>query len=243
VTSAADVTRLRTRTGSVVTLARRDLNRFWQSLDLTRPEAARDALLEYLPQLVTTYGDVAATVAADWYETARGHQVGGLFNAVTAVADPAAVEGSARYSAQHLFTDSPDTMLPVISGAMQRYIAGTSRATIGMNVRRDPAKPRYARIPTGAKTCAWCSMLSSRGFVYHSQKLAGFDGSTFHDDCDCQIVADWSEHPAIEGYDPGAAYELYSAARSASGATDQKSIVAEMRRMHPDHFTDGVTTN
>jgi hypothetical protein len=242
-TSAADVTRLRTRTGSVVTLARRDLNRFWQSLDLTKPEAARDALLDFVPKLVATYGDVASTVAADWYETARGHQVGGLFTARTIVTDTAAVEGTVRYGAGHLFGETPDMMLPFLAGAVQRYVTNTSRATIGMNVGRDPARPQYARIPTGPKTCAWCSMLSSRGFVYHSEELAGGDGAEFHDDCDCQIVADWSEHPAIEGYDPGAAYELYSSARSASGATDQKSIVAEMRRMHPDHFTDGVTTN
>lgn len=46
---------------------------------------------------------------------------------------------------------------------------------------------RWARIPTGAYTCAFCLVLASRGPVYYtstSAKLNGFD----HDDCDCVCV-------------------------------------------------------
>lgn len=246
-TDRAAVTRLRVQTGNVVALARRDLNRFWQGLDLTAPDAARDALLSYVPALVSTYGEVASTVAADWYETARAKQVHSSkrFSVLTVSPDTdAAATGSVRYAAGHLYTETPNLMLPVLSGAVQRHIAGVSRRTIGENVRRDPARPHYARIPQGPKTCAFCEMLASRGFVYGSEDIAGGDGAEFHDDCDCQIVADWSEEPSIDGYDPGALYDRYAEARDHPelGGNDDRTIAAAMRRLHPDRYTDGVFT-
>ncbi|MBK0296290.1 hypothetical protein IAE22_29520, partial [Bacillus sp. S34] len=60
-----------------------------ESLDLTRPESARDELIEFVPQLVREYGDVAATVAAEWYEQVRFDAVG-AYNATTVNATDAA---------------------------------------------------------------------------------------------------------------------------------------------------------
>jgi hypothetical protein len=243
VTDRSDVTRLRTSTAAVVSRARGDLNRFWGGLDLTKPDAARDALLGYVPALVSTYGEVASTVAADWYETARAKQVRSRkrFSVLTVAPETdAAAIGSVRYAAGHLYTGSPGLMLPVLSGAVQRHIAGVSRRTIGDNVRRDPARPHYARIPQGPKTCAFCEMLASRGFVYATEDLAGGDGSEFHDECDCQIVADWSDSPSIAGYDPGELYGVYAEARDQADGSDHRSIAAVMRRLHPDRYTDGV---
>lgn len=244
-TDRAAVTRLRVDTGKVVALARRDLDRFWARLDLTSPDAARDALLAYVPALVSTYGEVASTIAADWYETARAQQVRSRkrFSVLTVSPETdAAAIGSVRYAAGHLYTDSPADALPVLSGAVQRHIAGVGRRTIGENARRDPARPHYARIPQGPKTCAWCELLASRGFVYGSEALAGADGHEFHDDCDCQIVTDWSGDPAIAGYHPDVLYARYAEARDHPelGGNDDRTIAAAMRRLHPDRYTDGV---
>ena len=244
-TSAADVARLRAATTKVVNLARRDLDRFWRRLDSTNADAARDALLTYVPALVSTYGEIASTVAADWYDTVRAEEVrdGKRFAVLTVSPETdAAATGSVRYAAGHLYTDTPGLMLPVLSGAVQRHIAGVSRRTIGENVRRDPARPRYARVPQGPKTCAFCAMLASRGFVYGSENLAGGDGREFHDDCDCQIVADWTSSPSVDGYDPAELYDRYAEARDASGGSDTRSIAAAMRRLNPDRYTDGVAT-
>ena len=68
--------------------------------------------------------------------------------------------------------------------------------------KHDPSKPRYARVPSGAKTCAFCAMLASRGFVYASEDKAGALGQ-YHKDCDCEIIPSWDrKNPKIEGYDP-----------------------------------------
>lgn len=246
-TDLAAVTRLRIRTGNVVTLARRDLNRFWQQLPLTDPDAARDALLDFLPALVAKYGDIASTIAADWYEHTRSTQVRGRFTALTVSGETVSAEavGTVRFAAGHLYSDSPQLALPVLAGAVQRYVAGSSRRTITSNVRRDPARPRFARIPQGAHTCAWCSLMASRGFVYDSEQSAGDRGGAFndfHDDCNCQVVANWSKDPAIAGYDPGRLYDIYAEARDHPelGGNDDRTIAAAMRRLHPDLFTDGV---
>lgn len=239
-TSQADVSALRQRNAAVVTLAKRALTAFWGTLDLSRPEAARDALLQFMPELVATYGQAAATVAADWYETVRARDVAGTYSA--SLADSAAVEQvrkSVRFQAGNLFTDTPSLMLSTLGGAVQRYVVDTGRATIRGNASTDRARPRYARVPTGAKTCAFCSLLASRGFVYAAKATAGaFD--KYHHDCDCQAVVDFTDEPRIDGYDPGILYDLYQTARAASGASDIKSIAFEMRRQFPERFTDGV---
>lgn len=57
---------------------------------------------------------------------------------------------------------------------------------------------RYARVPSGT-SCAFCLMLASRGFVYHSATSAGEDKGHYHTNCHCKIVAG-KEGTEIGGY-------------------------------------------
>lgn len=242
-TTTADVTRLQRSNREVVTLAKRALTQFWESLDVSRPEQARDALLAFMPVLVEQFGQAAATVAADWYDGIRLRDVGGRFDALL-VDPPAAeqVQGTVRYQAGRLFTDQPEIALATLQGSLQRFVANTSRHTLQYNAYRDRARPKYARVPTGSKTCAFCSLLASRGFVYASQRSAKFasDGDKYHDDCDCAAVISFAEDPVLDDYDPGSLYSAYQAARNASGSSSLNEIAAEMRRQDPDRYTDGV---
>ncbi|WIE65947.1 hypothetical protein DEI99_005255 [Curtobacterium sp. MCLR17_036] len=244
-TTRADVDTLRDAGQGVVTLARRDLQSFWSSLDLTRPEAARDELLEFVPQLVREYGDVAATVAAEWYEQVRYEQAG-AYNATTVnTTNVEQIRAGVRANAGQLFTDTPDVMLALLSGGVQRYVLASQRGTIARNVQLDPSKPRFARVPTGAKTCAWCTLLASRGFVYLTAQTAGVSDH-YHSECNCQAVAEWeADRHYIAGYDPDAMYEKYQDARAAANSlglplTDA-NIATQMRALYPGDFTDGHT--
>lgn len=269
-TSRADVNRLRSATGHLVTLIRADLARLFSSLDLSRPEMARDGLIEAVPTLVREYGGLAAVAAGEWYEEVRAAQVGGRYTArLGDVIPDAAPISSVRYAAGHLFEQDgkpsdPGQALAVLSGAMQRHVLYSSRATVARNAEHDPARPRFARIPSGATTCAWCEMLASRGFVYHTERAAGDLGSgfgeDFHDDCDCQVVAEFDrEAHHIAGYDPDAMYARYGAARRhylnsddpdlvafldgldpKDPNRDMKGIAYSLRRLYPDQYTDGV---
>lgn len=241
-TTRDDVDRLSRALRRAVELARRDLEAAFTSLPLSNPEAARDALLEIVPALTRKYGDIAATAAAEWYEEMRAREIGGQFTATLADnADEALVQSTVRRQAGHLWKPDQSKTLEVLAGSLQRYITNSGRATVARNAEQDPARPRYARVPRGAKTCAFCMAMASRGFFYHSQEAAGGHWNHFHDDCDCQIVMVWDKDAHhIAGYNPDAMYDKYLQARESSGSGDLRVILAELRRMFPDAVTDGV---
>src|SRR5690606_29113775 len=121
-TTRRDLNELAALGSRTVELARAELEAFFYGLDLTRPELARDALLEFVPMLAQEYGDAAATAAAEWYEAQRFAQVGGSYAAVLGEGvDAVQAEGSVRYAAGHLFGDDPAQTLALLSGSLQRF--------------------------------------------------------------------------------------------------------------------------
>lgn len=238
-TSRDDVNRLTEAQRRLVQMAQRELAGFFATLDMSDPARVRDALLEIVPLLVREYGELAAMVAAEWYESVNPAMY--LARTAADTFPDAGVLENVRFHAGALWSDDPLAALGGISGALQRFILYSGRSTVARNVQLDPSKPRFARVPTGAKTCAWCGMLASRGFVYLTKDTAGIVAEDYHDDCDCQIVSVHDAETAhIDGYDPDTLYAQYLQARDAANSGDPKDIAAYMRRMFPDSFTDGV---
>lgn len=231
-----------------VEAARTDLSAFWDALPLDNPSVCRDALVDFVPRIAAQYGDVAAAAAVEWYDAERA--AAGVQSAYTATpapsALPAQVEESVRATAKHLWSDQQEKMLNDLMGGIQMWIKDAGRDTVLRNVRRDPSKPRFARVPRGAVTCAFCSMLASRGWAYASETSAGGKGNRFHHDCDCEIVPAFGDDPPkIDGYDPARLEELYNEARSAvlesgENPSDLKVLMRHARRATPDAYTDGV---
>ena len=62
-------------------MARKELEEFVSSLDLSQKKASRDALLVFVPALAEKYGDMAAEAARDYYEQERHRQIGGTYHA------------------------------------------------------------------------------------------------------------------------------------------------------------------
>lgn len=116
----------------------------------------------------------------------------------------------------------------------------TARLTGRLTAQNDPTKPKYARVPQG-KTCAFCAMLASRGFVYASEDTAG-KWHKYHHDCDCKIVPSWGE-TEIDGYDPDKLKAIYQqakdAAKAAGAGSDLNTVLSWMRSESPESFTDG----
>lgn len=239
----ADIEQFRAANSQLSQLVRDALEAFFASLDLSRPEAARDALLEFVPVLTQQYGDVAATLAADWYDELRAASgAAGRFRALTAAAVPSgAVEAKVRYLAGHLWTPTPEAMLGGLLTATDKYVKQPARNTVAANAKREGV--RWARVPTGAKTCSWCLILASRDAVFHSKASAGGDGNRYHGDCDCvpTRIGKASDYP--EGYLPDDHYAMYQAARNEAQSGDIKDISAAFRRLHPDVVNDGVHTH
>jgi len=82
----------------------------------------------------------------------------------------------------------------------------------------------YARVPTGARTCTYCMMQASRGFVFHSKATAEAGD---HRQCDCLIVPGRHGIDTIEGIDKAAQYEAWR---------DLESLEAYAAQ-NPDKFT------
>ena len=211
-------------------------------------ELHQQLLMELITGIVQTYGDIAATAAAQWYEQARLDDIGETYDALTfgsfnpdkAFGAPNVVKQFAQYN--------PDNMaqtMQFLQGAIQRWVTYYGRETIARNCQHDPKKPRWARVPSGAKTCAFCEMLASRGFVYYSKQTAGALKS-WHSHCDCMIVPEWDAVKShITGYDPDSYYKRYLAARDAAERDDDLStnnIVCHMRKLYPNQYTDSTST-
>lgn len=197
-----------------------------------------------------TLRDPHSVVTVEWWEE-QCVKTPGLPAYSPTISDgvPASqVQASTRAIVGPLWLGEPDRVLGELTAAMQMWIKYASRDTIARNVAFDPAEPRYARVPRGAKTCAFCAMLASRGWVYLSEKLAGIKGSgnEFHHDCDCEIVPSWDRKKAhIDGYDPDAMYDRYQQAREAvmnmgEDPNDSHTLLAVMRRLYPDAYKDGI---
>lgn len=215
--SASDVEALRSANRELVRRVERDLNGFWSSLDLTRPERARDALLRFVPALTSAYGEAAAVVAADWFDAVRASEgVPGRFRAGLVEPFPAEfVESRVRFGAAHLFSADPGQTLAFLAGAVQEYALQPGRDTVTRAAVEDPEASGWERRATGASTCRFCRMLIGRGGVYRQ----GSVGFAAHGHCDCVAVPSW---------DPGAP-EVPVSAYVASQSTVRMSAAQHAR--------------
>jgi hypothetical protein len=215
----------------IAALVERALDAFLASLDSSRPELVQAALFEYVPVLVAEYGDMAATVAAEWFDELRAAEgVRGSFRAALAPLTPveqvARRLGFATRVSGPLFTGDFETLTAFLKIMTNEYVLQPGRETVMQSAHRDNAA--YARVPEPG-ACDFCLMLASRGFVYSSERAAtvviGTRGASqkrkigeeFHGHCRCNIMPVWDETRArVEyGYDPDALYDQYRALRDA----------------------------
>jgi hypothetical protein len=259
----ADIERFRLANSELSKGVQAALEDFFLSLDLSKPELVRDALLEFMPILTDQYGSVAATMAADWYDELRaGSRASGRFRALAAPSVPTeAVEEKVRYLASHLWTPDPAGMLGALLTAADKYVKQPGRDTMASNARREGA--RFARVPTGKKTCSFCLILASRDAVYSTKQAAGDrrntgKGDSFHGKCDCQVVRIGKESDYPKDYLPDNYFDMYSAATKdnspevraflASLEPDDKNkqikaAAFSLRRNFPDAIKDSVHTH
>ena len=226
--SPSDVDLLRRAQAEVTRRVLRDLRAFWASLNLAKPEAARDALLAFLPVLTTTYGQAAATVAADWYDGLRAaERVPGRFRALPADPFPAEyVQARTRYGARHLFTDSPELMLPFLDGMVQEYALQPGRDTVVRSTLADPKASGWHR-ETRGDACKFCRMLAGRGGVYR-RETASFAA---HGDCNCVAAPSWdagAEEVPVSAYVASVRTSGMSEATKAKHTARVRAYLAEL---------------
>ena len=231
--SDAEVRAFRRGQNTLVDAAMRAVRHLRRETQGMPPEAVRDAFMDVLPEIVDTYGDATAELAAEFFEQSTGYAA-----PPAQVATRDAVRAQTRYRAGSLFTGGD--FLSAIALDVDKYVKHAGRQTMWDGAVSNGTL--YARVPSGSKTCAFCLMLAGRGAVYATRRAAGDKslGAEYHGDCNCDPVAvrDPSDYP--ESYDPRELEQMYEDALKHAEGTDANSIVAEIRRRFPDSVTDAV---
>lgn len=210
--SAAQVSEFRRANQDLTLLAQSQLRDFLSSFRLDGdPVRVRNALLAFLPELVTEFGDVSALLAADFYDMLRDvpPSAASFQAAYAAPVEPGKAEGAARWAVGALFAEDASLFTSQILGATQRLVAQRGRDTIFDNAGRDPVRTAVARIPSGSDTCSFCIMTASRGAVYKDLVSAG-EMNSYHDNCDCVPTVIRSKRDYPEGHDVKKFVDLYT---------------------------------
>lgn len=157
-------------------------------------ETLSTLLLYVLTILTRQYGDIAGTLAAEFYEEARAAEIGGTF--VAQIANPWGAEHfdkALNYASRRFFgrDQDPQASIDYLKNKLGRAVKNSAHSTITTNATADTASGvKYARIPTGAETCDYCLKIASYGFCFPSEERAGAL-KKFHTNCDCAIVPSW----------------------------------------------------
>lgn len=113
--------------------------------------------------------------------------------------DPAT--GAMQIDNQAAFMDDLDNFVG-------RMVNDASKSRMYDYGARDPLKPRFARVPSGAETCAWCLAIAGLGFRFKSADTALHS----HANCDCVAVPSWGGS-GVQGYAPKEYADRYNSAR------------------------------
>ncbi|HEY4268307.1 MAG TPA: hypothetical protein VGM94_08965 [Galbitalea sp.] len=136
------------------------------------------ALRDLLPSVIDGYGPVAASIAADWYDTYR--EQAGAPKRFTAIPGDIADSGTQALIGWATATATNDqTFEGFILAGSQRRMANFSRLTVTGSSTADPSARGWQRVGVGE--CDFCAMLLGRGAVY-SEATADFAA---HDNCHC----------------------------------------------------------
>ena len=231
--SADQVAGYRSTLAGVRSLVLADLQAWWVTAPKQPADVAKAAAAEFLEGLLARYGDVAAMVAADFFDEARASSTAAGAHRAVLAGPPPAGEVAARvgWSAAPLYGADVDdaAALGRLSQTAEQFVLGYARRTMADTARRDPARVGIARVPTGRETCAFCLMLAARGPVYEKVN------DPFHGFCDCAQVPVWDGDDLPGGYDLDDLQARYERARDAADSGSTKAILASLRAQEGSH--------
>lgn len=137
----------------------------------------RAIVVEAMQAVMPGYTALAAQASADLYDAVREASVGEALGAVAESGySPEATDGAVRAGVQKIVDGKAvEVFNDYVLQRADYEIKRAANYCVTANGARDPMKPKYARVPTGAETCDFCLMLASRGFVYHSTSSTAVD--------------------------------------------------------------------
>lgn len=188
--------------------AQKAVMRVLERIDWSDVTAARELVVQAVQAALATATQLSAQASADFYDASREIAVGAPLGAQAASGyEPEATDKAIRSFVRFVERGEVEKFNDQVLQRMDYEVKRSAGYCMTENGARDPLKPRYARVPTGAETCDFCLMLASRGFVYHSKANAGAVDH-FHANCDCRVVCGW-DGTEVDGYDTDALYRKW----------------------------------
>lgn len=173
-----------------------------------RSKQSQQEAVDFAFALATKYGEAAAAAACEMYDAIAMASMGHMIR-------PAMPADTATYgeTAKAMYGGMKKTRnIQYIADITGRLVKQAGADTMTMNALRDGAQ--WAWIPSG-DSCAFCIMLSSRGWQRASKKaLRNGHAEHIHANCDCNYCVRFDEYTTIENYNPEELLEQYKEANT-----------------------------
>lgn len=194
--TATQATRLHDDVADVAARAANDLANGYDLAALAERQAYA-TLFDVVPDVVVSYGEAAAAIAADWYDEVRdGDRIPGRF--VTAPADLADVRVEPLVGWAESTATTPGAFEVLLLDGLQTRVADWARQTIIGSSLADPGADGWQRVAS-TTACAFCRMLAGRGAVYSEARV----DFAAHDKCLCSATPAFGGQPRpVKPYTP-----------------------------------------
>ena len=167
-----------------------------------------NALFEYAYALSTKYGEAAASLACEMYDSIA--LVQGVSLPPALPADTAKI-GEVKHLVGKALQKSPNLVPQEVSKMVKQ--AGAD--TMLHNAARDGAE--WAWVPHGGETCAFCITLASKGWQTAGKSLLYNHAEHIHANCRCEFAIRHDKKSGVQGYDPQKYLDMYNSAKAMGG--------------------------
>ena len=181
----------------------------------------RQLIIDYAFALAVKYGEAAAELACEMYDS-----VGALEDIILPSAEPAQ---TATYQETAKTVNGTIKLLNpvIIAAAIGRLVRQAGVDTTVNNAIRDKAE--WAWIPIG-DTCPFCISLAHEGWKQASKAaLSGGHAEHVHANCDCNYAIRHKKETNYAGYDPRKYARIFN---DAEGDTEKEKLDAIAREQY-----------
>ena len=195
-----------------------------------------EEVVDVAVRIATAYTEMSAALTANYYNSIRSSSK--VKSRYTAVMSSGYDASGTAAAAQAIFDEvtagrATAPLAKLIGDVIGRDIKNAADHCIRWNCRRDPAKPRYAIVPTD-DACAFCQMRAGLGYTYADE-----DAVESHTNCSCTATPVFNG-ATIQGYDPKYYESKYEEAakayRSGDISDDMKERIERQRELKGDDF-------
>lgn len=189
-----------------------------------------DELVSYAYNVVQTYGNGSAALAAAMYD-ATAEAAGKFYDP----AEPAPLPEYGDVAKTVYGTLKTSQNVNEMAGAVSRLVKKAGADTMIYNVSRYNKKygkkkntgAQFAWVPVG-DTCPFCLMLASSG--WRNQTVGGKDHAEhIHSNCDCNYAVRFDDRSGVAGYDPDQYKEMFD---GVEGDTWNEKVNAMRRKQY-----------